>query len=649
MLSAFVAANAQQIRIDPRNVSREEVEMTQYLPDTTAAVVMLYRKLEAGIALNPSGALERSETITERWKVLKEPGKDMLDYELFYSTRSDFQESIGDIKVVTYNLDANGRVKQQKMSRSNIFRERYTEGVNRLTFAPEAVQVGSVVEVTFNRRSPSFRLGPYFLQDNYPVNLAEADIFFPEYFTYNHIQTGYMSAVYTHDTSRKSFNVAAQTFSYIEYHDVYRAINLPAMKDEPFSYCTDQYKLCLNYDLRSIHFPGESFRDLTSTWEKVDRTFVEADLIRRCTARFREKDALQAALADVSGVQETIVAVRNFVTDRVRWNGRTKLFPEEGNAVLRAGEGSGADINALVASALNGLEGFKAEPVLLKFRSNGVMLDYRISNSEFDTFILRVEGPGSQAFYLDAARPEGYLNVLFPNYLVRAARRLDLNGRGSWVNLWESVPASRTNIAVQMAFNEDGVLKGHYRANASNNDSFDMKNLRRGKGSYDAWVEYLEKGTEMRISEATLDQENVFSANCRLDFDFTCDNVVIGPDRIYVEPFLEKFHDENTFNEEQRIMPIDFPHPGRISYSCQITVPEGYEVEALPEPASLVCPVMENSSAVLQCQVFGNQIQLSYRFNLNSILVLKDNYQDLRLFWEQVAAVEKCVIVLRKI
>ena len=76
LLFLSMAARAQSIPVNPKfgAVSDAELEMTTYQPDTSAAVVVLWRRLEVEAAFSGSFGLTRKVTLTERVKILKESG-----------------------------------------------------------------------------------------------------------------------------------------------------------------------------------------------------------------------------------------------------------------------------------------------------------------------------------------------------------------------------------------------------------------------------------------------------------------------------------------------------------------------------------------------------------------------------------------------
>ena len=148
-------AGAQTIPVNTKfgAVSDAELEMTVYPPDTSAAVVVLYRNQEVEATISSALGFARRIIHTERIKILKESGKDYADFKIYYSTDCEPREYVEGIKVVTYNKE-NGKTIVNKLPRKLIFDEEVSENRRAVSFSPQNVRVGSVVEITFTYESP---------------------------------------------------------------------------------------------------------------------------------------------------------------------------------------------------------------------------------------------------------------------------------------------------------------------------------------------------------------------------------------------------------------------------------------------------------------------------------------------------------------
>ena len=645
-LGLSIAAGAQTIPVNPKfgAVSDAEVDLKVYEPDTSAVAVMLYRSYDLDLVFDAEIDIVQEITVHERIKVLKEEGLKYADYGFVYIYSNDTKEKYSGIKVETYNRE-NGKIVKTKMSKKYEFDEKYSDDARRISFTAENVRVGSVIEVTYKFTTPRFfDIDNIYLQLSIPVNETDVTVGHSEYFKVNKSQRGYIMPTYTSNSRLKQTATGDGILSYQVYTDNFHAVDLPAMYEESFSYCPRQYRTQVLYDFSGVSIPGAVYKNYSSTWSDVDHAIAESDILESVKARFRDAKELEAALQGVEGDEKKVLAVRKYVTDRVKWDEKSRLVPKGARETLKQGSGSDVDINALVASALNSV-GFTAEPVMIRRRSEGVLVDFHASINAFDTFILKVTSPdGSQSWFLDAAREYGYLNVLSPAFLIPQARLIHLDGIGQWVDLTNISKQNRANEMVTAHISPEGNLVGKASISAVAQASYAVKSHYDDFDTEDEYLDELESDEGLQVQDFEINKEYGPSTTISYSFEKELDDT---GDRLYIQPFLEPFHPASAFQKEDRKIPVDFPYPEIIAYTFVLEVPDGYTVEEMPENASLVCPPVKGRLQY-QTKLVGNQLNVSYRFTLEETQVLPDSYQDLRLFWEKAAGIEKSTIVLKK-
>lgn len=638
---SFLAA-AQTIPVNPKfgSVSDAEIDMTVYSPDTSAVAVMLYREYTMDLVISEvSGVIVKDITVHERIKVLKEEGKRFGDFSFLYLNSNSTKEAYSGVKVETFNRE-NGKVVRTKMSKKFDFDEKYAEDVRRRSFSAENVKVGSVIEVAYKFSSPRYyAIDDIDIQLTIPVNQTHIEVGYAEYFGVNRTQRGSVPTRYRKDN--RIANLPGAT-SYEVNLDVFDAVDVPALPAESHSFCPDQYRGAITYDLSSVVIPGVVFESISMKWPDVDKAISESDIFRVCKGKFRDAKELEAALTGVEGDEARIAAVRNYVVGKVKWDEKSQLVPDDAREILKRGSGSDADINALTASALNTL-GYTAEPVMIRRRMSGMLIDHHISLRSFDTFILRVTAPGGQGpWYLDAARDEGYLNVLNPLFLVEKARVIPFNGSGEWVDL-TNLTRSHVSELVKMRMEPDGTLTGSAQIVANQEDSYLVKAHYNSFDTEDAFLEDIESDEHIEITAFEIKKE--YGPTAEISYSFEKENE--AGSLLYIQPVLSSFHSSSDFRKEERKLPVDFPYPESITYSFSLEIPEGYVVEELPEKVGLTFPSLEGRIQFATQQV-GNIVSVLYRASLGKMLVLPEEYADLRLFWETAIGVEKSTIVLKK-
>lgn len=639
------SVSAQSIPVNPKfgAVSDAEIDMTSYALDTSAVAVMLYRECQLDLVFNFKLEIVKELTVHERIKVLKEEGKRFADFSFLYVDDKVVKENYGGVKVETFNRE-NGKIVRTRMSKKYEFDEVYSDGVRRFSFTAENVKVGSVIEVTYKFTSPRYYdIDDLDIQLSIPVNQAKVDVGYAEYFQVNHTQRGYVPTGFRHDTINSFVSIqGGRSIPYLLERDVYTAADVPAMPVEPYSFCPSQYRSTVMYDLSGVAIPGSVYRNFSSTWQDVDKAIKESALVEECRTRFRDRDELLSALEGIEGDEARIVAVRNFVTGKIKWDETSRLVPAPAREILKRGNGSDADINALTASALNTI-GYVAEPVLVKRRTSGIMLGFHISLNAFDTFILRVASPdGSQHWFLDAARDHGYLNILNPDLLVDQARLVHGNGTGEWVKL-TGICQNRLNEIVRLQKGENGVLAGTVQIRGTGEDSYQIKSHYADFDSEDAYLDEIEEDEGIEITDFSIRKD--YGPSVEISYSFEKD--VDFQDRVYLRPFLSEFHSTSAFRKEERQIPVDFPYPFTISYSFELAVPDGYVVEELPDNVTLSCPPLQGR-LLFQMRQSEGRISGVYRFSLGEVLVVPEAYPDLRAFWEAAIGIERSMIVLKK-
>lgn len=637
LLLSVHSVSAQCFRIDKKYgaVSSTELELKQWPLDTTASAVILYRYIDYNIALVDDLGFVFTKKVRERIKVLKPEGRNRGDYEVFYNTDKALGESVSGIRVTTYNLE-NGSVALTKMSREFIFKEDYTDNLKRVAFSAQNVRVGSVIETEYTKRSFSWDLDNIYFQFDIPVNCAGAEVNIPEYMKFNRITLGSDNV----ETKRDIRNGNG----YAVYLDRFAVKDVPALRKEYYSYNVDQYRTGVRYEIRSFEAPGY-YKEYTANWNNIDEEVRKTAIVRGLKAGPPFKEEIVAAASTASDDLSRIVAVRNCVASKVGWDGKVKLIPGKVSEVIRAGAGNSADLNVLVGSALRHL-GYKVEPVLIRGRSKGYIVDYYVAFDTYNRSVLRIESQDGGVWFMDACQEHGYPNVLPDECLVERARLLHTNGGGEWIDL-RALCRSQIVDAVTAEVSVSGLLSGTVSEKFFNESSFSKKQSYRSFSDEESFIESLEEKYGMDILSFNAVGMKEYSPEASLDFSFE-KQMSVSSGHIYINPFLLNLHGAATFREEERHVPVDFAYPYRLSYSFTLKIPESFEVESVPEQKVLKAAGL-NSKLVMQCrQTDENVVRLDYSFSLNSYSAPVEAYRDVRAWWQLLQDVYGTSIVLRR-
>ena len=645
MLFLAQSAYSQAIPINEKfgKISDQELNMTSYPLDTSAVAVVLFEHNEQVIAYNNRGELKKTDVIHKRIKILKDAGKKYADHSFYYPSSVNADVKISDLKVSTFNKDG-GTIVETKMSKKFYFDQKYNDKRNKVSFTAQNVVVGSVVEYTYTITSNNvLRIDDVFFQDAIPVNYMTAIVAYPEYLTFSKSFKGYYPVKHSTNVQAMSIVFAnANSYNYNLFNDSYSVTNVPKLEFEDYVIAPLFYLASVTYDLTGTRFPNSPGRSYNTSWSQVDKMICdELKTHNEFTGSCKIKDDVDKLKENKDLTEEQFIAeLRNIIGVKVKWNEVTSFYPTGISKALKSGTGNSADINILMATALN-YAGYKAEPVFLKFRTAGPILGFHPSADQYDTYIIRITTPSGEVYYLDAKSKNGYLNVLPDNYLVENARYINEDGKGSWVDL-SKLSRSNENIVVNYSLTEEKG-SGTVTWSGYNAASQEIKNVMAGKTD-DEYKAYLEKKANIEITNLEyLDKK--YSPQIKFKFDFEQDVQLEGV--TYFKPFLIPFH-KRAFKDEKRIVPIDFVCPKKIVYTFNLTIPEGYMFEEIPKSVKYNCEALAGSVTVLFKKTSETTLTVNYIYSLGVYSVPQSDYEFVRSYWEKLVDLYDTQIVIKE-
>ncbi|MGK0325932.1 MAG: hypothetical protein ACJA1D_001276, partial [Polaribacter sp.] len=105
-------------------VSKEEVVEKYYPSDSTASAAYLYKGRKTFYNYNNNSGFEIVNEFYVRLKVYNKDGFDYATFSVpYFRPKKGKSERVYSIKANTYNVDENGQVTKDKLSKKNIFDE----------------------------------------------------------------------------------------------------------------------------------------------------------------------------------------------------------------------------------------------------------------------------------------------------------------------------------------------------------------------------------------------------------------------------------------------------------------------------------------------------------------------------------------------
>ncbi|MBA4056312.1 MAG: hypothetical protein C0490_16475 [Marivirga sp.] len=118
-------------------------------------------------------------------------------------------------------------------------------------------------------------------------------------------------------------------------------------------------------------------------------------------------------------------------------------------------------------------------------------------------------------------------------------------------------------------------------------------------------------------------------------------------DFIYIDPFITFKEVENPFKEDIREFPIDFGVKTEKVYLSNITIPDGYIVDEVPQTKVMSLPGNKGKFTYMVTQV-GNRITVVSNIQINERVFMQDQYPNLRELYNRIIAKHAEQIVLKR-
>lgn len=627
-------------------VDEAHVSMTTYEPDPEAGAVILYSRGDRYYEL-VNDKLRLVYVFHKRIKILSETAQHLADVEVpYYSYNKN--ESVTEIKGITYHVDASGKIESQKLAKSAIFREELNEFRSKMKFSMPNVKVGAVIEYQYKIYSYDFgSMRTWYFQGLYPTIYSESNLGRPDGFNYAPTVLGeYYPIEQTVETYRSASLSDGD-------RNIYIARNIPAFVKVPYLRAVKNHLLRLEMKLVNINIPGSTYKSYNQSWEQLNQNLVDNTSFK-VTKNPGRRGKMIAELV-VDGEKDPTKAaekIYSYIRENYTWNKRFSMFPFPKISNLGdKKEGNGTSLNLLMIAALRAA-GIEAYPVLVSTRWNGISQNLFPTLKQFNHSIVRVVLPDEKHILLDLTStntPMGLLPIYDLNDL---GMQLSVEGP-SWISLKPTQKAdhsTRCKITIDV---ENESLAGEvsctdkgYAALACRRDFHDNE-IEEDEEKYVSNYLMVDFG-DYEVGEVNLSNTTDISEPFKASFNFTTEEYVqMTSDRIYLQPLLHLAEDENPFKKEERRYMIDFTTPIREKAIITYQVPEGWAVEEVPKAVRIAIPE-RGAMFTYQVMNMGGQIQIMSDLQINEAVFSPDMYPYLRQFMDQVVAKQGEQIVLKR-
>lgn len=635
LVTAGFSAAAQEFKLG--KVTKEELLQKVHPTDTAAPAAILFKKGTTDFIIN-DGYWEMITEVEVRIKIYKKEGYEYAsDRVAYYSGGKSLKVYFTD--AYTYNL-VNGEIEKTKLKSEGEFKEKINEDFTAEMITMPNVKEGSVIEYRYVLKTPYFMaLKDWYFQYPIPADYVSYNVTVPGCFNYNKYLTGYVHI----DVSEPK--IKGNIGGYDKYFTSYTAKNVPALKDESYVNNIDNYISVLKHDLGSTRLHDGTVKRYALDWKSVaDKVYESSKFGDELKAKSYYEEDLKALLVPGMMPEQKMNAIFRYVQQRMAWNEDNDYLCDKGVKKAYAQKtGNTAEINLMLTAMLRSA-GFDANPVLVSTRANGVAT---FPSLVAYNYVIAAVYHKDDFILFDATSKytaPGQLPIRALNWEGRLIRE---NLTTTDINLTPKLN-SKEVIFVSAEMDKEGKVFGKVRDQYHDLNAYSIRESTTDV-TKDTRIEKLEKRyTGMEVEEYTTLNEKDLDKPMSEEFSFSHNSVcdIIG-DKIYFNPMLFYTLKENPFKQEKREYPVDFTYPYQDKYVINITLPEGYEVESVPTPISLV---MEENIGSFKYNIMVNkrQMQLSVLFDINYSNVSNAYYPTLKDFYRKMIEKQNEKIVLKR-
>ena len=589
-------------------VSLADLKMLTYEKDTSAHAVILINKGSITLDLNSTAGT----TFTKHCRIKifrKSAFAEWADLKFLIE-----KNGLRKFKAATHNL-VNGKIETSEIRTDQILRKKHDKYNEEVTVAFPNVKEGSILEFEYTTMCENAYLPVWQFQYTIPVVRSEFIYVGPSKVTH-HLSGEIQPTDYAvkHNGSRHEWLM----------------INVPAFKAEPLMPNKEAYLSRLQMAQKK-------------TWGNICADLIQNQNMGQILLQHNFLNSRVSEItAGMTEPLQKIKAISEYVKNSVSWNGISDYLGYEPQDVLEKKSGSSGDINLLYASMLK-KAGIKVGLVLLSTRNNGYVSEAFPSSGQFNYVVCQVT-IGDEDLLLDATEKNLPYDMLPPRCFNHNGFLVSFEQCG-WIGL-EPFKREKISLNANMVLSDDGSLKGQVKASKDGYAAFNSREkLVAGEDTYkkDSFIHrYANVQKSEILNTKEIDKPLVETYELSLD-----DYATVSADLIYFNPFLFLREESNPFVLNERVYPIDFSSLVDQVVVYNITIPEGYGIEELPQSKVFTLP--ENAAkCTFNITLTNNKIVVMSRLQINKTLFAQEEYPNLKEFYARLVAKNSENVVLKK-
>ena len=617
-------------------VDPQYLNMTVYPEDTSAAAIKIFD--EAVITLEIVSGVEMFFERHYQTKILKESGKEHADVAIPYWHK----DKITAIDAQIISPDGN----TIKIKGDQIFDEEAKKYYRVKKFTFPDVQVGSILEVRYRQRSTSVsELEPWYFHQSIPVIESEIALQLDPIVSY-FVKT-------TNDPNHLVIAAEEQyhnrTRNHFETRYRYKAVNLSAIKNEPYISSLNNYRANINFQIKSITYQGfhqEYIKDL----QTLCNTLLDEEYNTFNKPSSKVKNLTASLIAPSMNNNQKAEVLFEYVRDNFDSDRSTNIYvSKKQDEILEQKKCSDTEKNMLLKVMLEAA-GFKALPVLISTRDHGLADPEIPFLSQYNKTILLVNF-NNEYFLFDARDPWITYGQLPPSSLVDNAMLIQKDN-ASFLQIPNSELRSVEVIESQLALSSDGLLNSESEILAIGYASANYnKNLYDNKTMFDLLTDDLADGIEgFTVTESDSNLIAVPSDTFTTKFKFELENhAQIIDDEIYLKPGIFFTKNKNVFISEKRSFPVEFGYLWQTIETNYYTLPKEITLSELPKEIVIENDYFKYQRILVITKKNPLTIGFSRIFEVKDLVAPTEEYTRIRNDYSKIVDSDQEMVILKYI
>jgi len=648
MLIVLVPAvtSGQNKRAEFGKINPDELNMQEYQADKAAGAVVLSDYGKSFFVRSDEGF----EVIFERQtrvKILKESGMQYSEIEIPFYREGDIFEKIYDLSAFSYNLDQ-GKLVKKELNLTDCHDEKLNEYWHVRKFALPDVKPGTVIEYKYSIISQYiFNLRDWEFQWRIPVVYSCYQVHMIPFYEYSWLLQG----ANKFDSQRVYEDQSLpRTFMNVTFDDLvneFVMLNVPAFGDEKFISSFNDYVIKIDFQLAKVKYPNGAQQDVLTTWPELVKNLVKHGDFGRYAARSEKVSADLMDLVKVSKLSESerFDTILSYIKNHFNWNGtRSKYASKTPSEFVKDKFGNSAEINLFCIGMLRAA-GIEAYPVLLSTRDNGrIKVDFPFVRF-FNYVAIAAMIDGSMVLS-DATAPL-VMNRRLPARCLNdkglIIKELNTKEDVSWVNL-ECRTLSETRTVIRYK----GVKETFEAGVELTATEYDASELRAAYHTdNEKFLEpYQTDLYEIAEQSVVTEQINGRSPKSRVQYNITGKAETID-NKLYLDPFLGMIIKNSPLTASTRTYPVDMIYPRKKAYFAMVPIPEGYEVDYLPQDNTVANDVIELSYTA---RPTDGGLMISFIYSFLKPVYAASDYSRLKYYFNSIVNLgnEKIVFARKK-